>query len=64
LARRLCLDVHASICRTDTAAVQAEDVTYAPGSLQTRMYDPVGYLRNANDPTTYGPTGNQRRPGQ
>jgi hypothetical protein len=56
--------MHASICRTDTAAVQAEDVSYVLGLLQTRMYDPVGNLRNASDPTTYGPAGNQQRPGQ
>jgi hypothetical protein len=52
--------MHASICRTDTAAVQAEDVGYVLGSLQTRIYDPVGNLRNANDPTTYGPAGGNR----
>jgi hypothetical protein len=33
--------LHASICRTDTAAVRAEDVSYALGSLQVRQYDPV-----------------------
>jgi hypothetical protein len=56
--------MHASICRTDAATVQAEDITYVFGSLQTRIYDPLGNLRNANDPTTYGPAGNQQRPGQ
>lgn len=39
--------LHASICRTDTAAVRAEDVAYALGSLQIRQYDPVGNLRKA-----------------
>jgi hypothetical protein len=38
--------LHASICRTDVAAMQAEDVSYALGSLQVRQYDPVGNLRN------------------
>jgi DNA-binding winged helix-turn-helix (wHTH) protein/TolB-like protein len=47
--------MHASICRTDTAAVQAEDIAYVLGSLQTRIYDPVGNLRKADDRTTYGP---------
>jgi hypothetical protein len=56
--------MHASICRTDTTTVQAEDVAYVLGSLQTRIYDPAGNLRQATDPTTYGPTGNQQRPGQ
>ena len=56
--------MHASICRTDGAAVQAQDVAYVLGSLQTRIYDPAGNLRQANDPTTYGPAGNQQRPGQ
>jgi hypothetical protein len=37
--------MHASICRTDLAGVQAQDVTYALGSLQIRQYDPVGNLR-------------------
>jgi hypothetical protein len=39
--------LHASICRTDTAAARAEDVAYALGSLQVRQYDPVGNLRKA-----------------
>jgi hypothetical protein len=52
--------VHASICRTDTAAVQAEDVAYVLASLQTRVHDPVGNLRNANDQTSYGPAGGNR----
>jgi hypothetical protein len=47
--------MHVSICRTDTAPVQAEDVAYVLGSLQTRIYDPVGNLRKADDQTTYGP---------
>jgi hypothetical protein len=56
--------MHASICRTDTATVQTEDVAYVLGSLQTRIYDPAGNLRQATDPTTYGPATNQQRPGQ
>jgi len=52
--------MHASICRTDTAAVQAQDVAYVLGSLQTRIYDPVGNLRKADDHTTYGPAANSR----
>jgi hypothetical protein len=44
--------MHASICRTDAATVQAEDITYVFGSLQTRIYDPLGNLRQSNDPTT------------
>jgi hypothetical protein len=51
--------MHASICRTDAATVQAEDIAYVLGSLQTRVQDPVGNLRNANDQTTYGPAGNR-----
>jgi hypothetical protein len=51
--------MHASICRTDSAMVQAEDVAYVLGSLQTRIYDPAGNLRNADDQTTYGPAGNR-----
>ena len=47
--------MHASICRTDAASVQPADIAYVLGSLQTRIYDPVGNLRNANDRTTYGP---------
>jgi hypothetical protein len=45
--------MHASICRTDAARVQAEDIAYVLGSLQTRTYDPVGNLRRADDPV-YG----------
>ena len=52
--------MHASICRTDTAAVQAQDVASVLGSLQTRVYDPVGNLRKADDQTTYGPAANSR----
>jgi hypothetical protein len=37
--------IHASICRIDTAALRAEDVAYALGSLQIRQYDPQGNLR-------------------
>src|SRR5215472_17005385 len=33
--------MHASICRTDGAAVQAQDVAYVRSSLQARIYDPV-----------------------
>jgi hypothetical protein len=39
--------LHASICRTDTAAVRTEDIAYALGSLQVRQYDPEGNLRQA-----------------
>ena len=39
--------LHASICRTDTAAVRAEDISYILGFLQIRQYDPVGNLREA-----------------
>jgi hypothetical protein len=52
--------MHASICRTDTAAVQAQDVAYVLGSLQTRIHEPVGNLRKADDQTTYGPAANPR----
>jgi hypothetical protein len=52
--------MHASICRTDTAAVQAQDVAYVLGSLQTRIYDPAGNLRKADDQTTYGPATGSR----
>jgi hypothetical protein len=52
--------MRASICRTDTAAVQAQGVAYVLGSLQTRVYDPVGNLRKADDQTTYGPATNSR----
>jgi hypothetical protein len=48
--------MHASICRADAATVQAVDVAYVLGSLQTRIYDPLGNLRNSNDPTAYGPS--------
>jgi hypothetical protein len=37
--------MHASICRTDTANVQPQDIAYALGTLQIRQYDPVGNLR-------------------
>jgi hypothetical protein len=47
--------MHASICRTDTAAVQAEDVAYVLGSLQMRIHDPAGNLRSDDDRTSYGP---------
>ena len=39
--------LHASICRTDTAAVRTEDIAYALASLQVRQYDPEGNLRQA-----------------
>ena len=55
--------MHASICRTDSATVQTEDVAYVLGSLQTRIYDPMGNLRQAND-AMYGPAANQQRAGQ
>ena len=51
--------MHASICRTDATTVQAQDIAYVLGSLQTRVQDPVGNLRNANDQTTYRPAGNR-----
>ena len=41
--------LHASICRTDTAIVRAEDISYALGSLQVRQYDPVGNLRKSGE---------------
>jgi hypothetical protein len=50
--------------RYNTATVQAEDIAFVLGLLQTRIYDSAGNLRQANDPTTYGPAGNQQRPGQ
>ena len=56
--------MHATICRTDWAAVQAQDVAYVLASLQIRIHDSAGNLRQANDPTTYGSAGNQQRPGQ
>jgi hypothetical protein len=37
------------------ASVQAAAIAHVLGSLQTRIYDSVGNLRNANDRTTYGP---------
>jgi hypothetical protein len=52
--------IHASICRTDGASVQAQDIAYVLGSLQTRTYDPAGNLRKADDQTTYGPATNSR----
>ncbi len=39
--------LHASICRTDTAAMRAEDISYALNSLQIRQFDPQGNLRRA-----------------
>jgi hypothetical protein len=54
--------MHASICRTDAAPVQAQDVAYVLGSLQTRIYDPVGNLRSPNDWTTYGQLANPSPP--
>jgi hypothetical protein len=35
--------------------VQAQDIAYVLGSLQTRIYDPAGNVRKADDQTTYGP---------
>jgi hypothetical protein len=52
--------MHASICRTDTAAVQAQDIAYVLGSLQTRIYDSSGNLRKAGDQTTYRSVTNSR----
>jgi hypothetical protein len=52
--------MHASVCRTDKAAVQAQDIADVLGSLQTRIYDPVGNLSKADDQTTYGPATNSR----
>jgi DNA-binding winged helix-turn-helix (wHTH) protein len=39
--------LHVSICRTDTAAVRTEDITYALNLLQIRQDDPVTNLRTA-----------------
>jgi len=39
--------VHMSICRKDTAQVQAEDIAYVFTNLRIRTYDPIGNLRNA-----------------
>jgi hypothetical protein len=39
--------MHVSICRTDTVALRAEDISYTLGQLQVRQYDPVGNLREA-----------------
>jgi len=50
---------HASICRMGTATVRTEDIAHVLGSLQARIYDPVGNLRKAGD-STYGPAGNSR----
>jgi len=41
--------LHASICRTDTAPMRAEDIAYAFGSLQVRQYHPVGNLRKPGE---------------
>lgn len=38
--------MHASICRTDMAAVQPGDVAYALSLLQIRQYDPTGNLEH------------------
>jgi hypothetical protein len=37
--------IHASICRTDTGAVQPRDVTDALQYLQIRQHDPIGNLQ-------------------
>jgi hypothetical protein len=37
---------HVSICRTDAAPVQAEDVAYVFNTLRVRVYDPHGNLRS------------------
>jgi hypothetical protein len=52
--------IHVSVCRTDRASVQAQDVAYVLGSLQTRIYDPGDNLRKVDDQTTYGPASNSR----
>jgi hypothetical protein len=52
--------MHASICRTDAAGVQAGDIAYVLAYLQARIYDPAGNLRQVNDPTTYSTGGNQQ----
>jgi hypothetical protein len=39
--------------------VQPNDIAYVLASLQTRTYDPVGNLRQPNDPV-YGPAGSSR----
>jgi hypothetical protein len=49
--------MHASICRVDNTSVQAEDIAYVLGSLQTRTYDPVGNLRKPDDPVYGSPGG-------
>ena len=41
--------MHASICRTDAASVQPQDVAYVIGSLRVQQYDPV---RNTRPPPT------------
>jgi hypothetical protein len=41
--------MHVSICRTDTAAVQAQDIAYVLGSLQVGLPEPFGNLRKAGD---------------
>lgn len=40
--------VHASLCRTDGAAVQPADVHAMLSSLKIRVYDPVGNIRPAD----------------
>jgi hypothetical protein len=55
--------MHASICRNDAGTVRAEDIAYVLGSLQARVYDPVGNLRKADD-ATYGALGSQQPPGR
>jgi len=39
---------HISVCRKDTAQVQAEDVAYVFNNLRVRTYDPAGNLRGAD----------------
>ncbi|HVH81456.1 MAG TPA: hypothetical protein VM782_18795, partial [Stellaceae bacterium] len=41
---------HVSICRTDTAQVQAEDIAYVFNTLRIRTYDPEGNLRANAEP--------------
>jgi hypothetical protein len=50
--------MHASICRNDAGTVRAEDIAHVLGSLQARVYDPVGNLRKPDD-ATYGSTANR-----
>jgi hypothetical protein len=46
---------HISICRKDTAQVQAEDISYVFNTLRIRTYDPVGNLRGPEANNTAAP---------